>query len=396
MTSGLPSLRMARRYLFLWVSLALIPIWLAGYLTKKIVYVDRSGFDYDKMSVEEIGIFIFPRESIANKRTTVNYVYEEGSKESFVEFLADVSSAKVILNHVPGPDACVDMMSPAVNATPVPLKLFPIHLFKKPFDDTYFIDWEALHTTTWGRTNSPLHSEAHAMWIKCKLKSFVKHSTYTERYIYFHGISSPLVFQSPQGSPLGYLSNPKPFGLFGEPVKWTLDLTQVNSAKNIKFGGGTESKGGAWEYITTISNDVNVPSTRSKFWISGNEGWERRDVGYDDLVEARWESLISESHRDIIIVIIGALVALGAAMILESIRPFIERLVGGHEGPEHVTLGPGEALAAHSESASCPSRQTSPETAVVLPGSQPQSVPSADSPSQPPPSLPPRSPKSCH
>jgi hypothetical protein len=232
---GQPSLSAARRYLFVWVGVALIPIGLAAYLTKEIVFVTRVSFDYQKMPVEEIGIFIFPAKSISNNRPTANYSYDERSKESFVELLSDASSAKIVLNHIPGPDACVDMGSPNKDGLAVPLKLFPVHLTGEPFVDTYLIDWEfpSGGEIWFPHTNSPLHEQIHNMWIKCRLKSIMARSTYTERYIYFRGIGSEMRFKTPQDSPLGYSNNPKPYGPFGEPQKLTLDLTQVASAKDI-------------------------------------------------------------------------------------------------------------------------------------------------------------------
>jgi len=324
LSPALPSLRTARRYLALWGFLALIPLALAGYLTKRIVYVSRSGFDYQKTPMEEIGVFILPNE--IDTKPTVNFIYDEGSKESSVEFTADATSGKIILNHVAGPDACVDKLSQ--NETRY-LKISPIHKSEEPFADTYVIAWKfSPGVVSYPERKFP---SAHLMLIGCRLKSIVDRLTYTERVIYFHSINGPEGYRTTQGSPLGAPDNPEPAGLFGEPREWTLDLTQNVGVRNLTFGGGTQPSEGRWVYVHVWS-EFRPPSAH-RYWTSGSEeGWERRNVGYEDLVEVRWESLMSQSHRDIIIVIIGALVALGAAMVLESFRPFIERFVAGHKG----------------------------------------------------------------
>jgi len=48
------------------------------------------------------------------------------------------------------------------------------------------------------------------------------------------------------------------------------------------------------------------------------------DLHFGDTVAIKYSNSVDESKRDILFVVIGALIALGAAMILESLRPAIE------------------------------------------------------------------------
>jgi hypothetical protein len=98
---------------------------------------------------------------------------------------------------------------------------------------------------------------------------------------------------------------------------------------------------------------------------------ETRDFALDDLVEAHWESLTMQSWRDVWIVIIGTLVALGAAMVVESVRPLVDRFVEAHEVKAHRVPAITDAPAAHSDSAPGPpahgATTTSPQSSKTQP-----------------------------
>jgi hypothetical protein len=45
----------------------------------------------------------------------------------------------------------------------------------------------------------------------------------------------------------------------------------------------------------------------------------------DNIVSIEWDEVLAEERRDIILVVVGALAAIAAAMAIEAIRPFVER-----------------------------------------------------------------------
>jgi hypothetical protein len=54
------------------------------------------------------------------------------------------------------------------------------------------------------------------------------------------------------------------------------------------------------------------------------------DMHYYDRLRIEYNDTVAESRRDILFVVIGALIALGAAMILESLRPIVEQYAQRH------------------------------------------------------------------
>lgn len=52
----------------------------------------------------------------------------------------------------------------------------------------------------------------------------------------------------------------------------------------------------------------------------------RRIVPPDAAVRVQWDSLFREGRRDIILIIIGTLIGIGVTVLIEGIRPYIERL----------------------------------------------------------------------
>ena len=311
MRSSPHSLRTALLYLGLWGGLALIPIILAIYLTKMIVYVNRNGFDSNKSPVQKISIFTKLVDNPpwwATHPPIVYYSYDEGEKETTIEFRAWVSSAKIILNNLLGKDSCVakiwyhDKWAPQFAVT---LDRLDKNHFGESLDDTYLIQW---HTIGWEEIS-----------IRCKLKSIAEPQTYTERGIQFYSESNAYEYQIPGSQKLlGDPLSPEPWGKFDPPVKWTLDPLPTKGIENISFAGHTHERS-------------------NLYGQSPGELGATRQFLPADFVEVRWESLAMRSRRDIYIVIIGALVALGAAMLIESVRPVVELLVGAHESSGQVS-----------------------------------------------------------
>jgi len=85
-------------------------------------------------------------------------------------------------------------------------------------------------------------------------------------------------------------------GLLGSVI---LDISALEDITNLRFSGGVEVPF-AGERTRLLTGDQNV-------------------------VAVDWVDASAQEERDIILVIIGALAAIGAAMAIEAIRPFIER-----------------------------------------------------------------------
>jgi hypothetical protein len=207
------------------------------------------------------------------------YRYDERSTTSTILLLSKLPSAKIILNHVANPNACVDENELMPNGSSKPVPLIPIAAnadYAGSSRGTYLIDWTAT-----GRQPYP-------MAIRCSLTPIVKQETYTSRRIYFKDLSSPTAYKTAGQQ-------------FGPPLsKWTLDVSEVGGIDSITFLGGLNSE----------------------------QSSSSRDLIPDNLrIGVRWESVPAQSKRDILIVVIGALIALGAATALEALRPFVDQIV---------------------------------------------------------------------
>lgn len=78
-----------------------------------------------------------------------------------------------------------------------------------------------------------------------------------------------------------------------------LDVSGLEDIDNVRFSGGVM---------------IPLAGDRTRFLDST-----------DNVVSVEWVDVSAEEQRDIILVTIGALAAIGAAMAIEAIRPFIER-----------------------------------------------------------------------
>ncbi len=310
--------------------------------------------------MQEICIFgPDPDHSHMPPNAQVRYMYDEGSKGASVEL---VGARRFGKNHL---DA--RLQSGRLHCTRdwfhshgAPASEIDSYREKgQPFGDTYLIDWK----------NNP----DGFLRVVCKLRSIVDRHTYTERRIYFCNSGYQGGEYESDNPHDAETLDKNGFGSYGYPLKWTLDLSDVSNIGSIAFVGGTNAS-------------ANYPATNDALRAEGSvrELGATRGFVPSDLVEVRWESLTSESLRDIYIVIIGALVALGAAMLLEALRPFIEWLIGAHEPSGQVASIQSAPLPApHSDSTPSPSPQTPPKPALDSPVEHPQApAPDAASPSQ--------------
>lgn len=78
-----------------------------------------------------------------------------------------------------------------------------------------------------------------------------------------------------------------------------LDVSALEDVDNLRFSGGLQ---------------MPLGGDRTRLLYGG-----------DDVVSAEWVDVAASEQRDIVLVIIGALSAIAAAMIIEAVRPAVER-----------------------------------------------------------------------
>ena len=344
----MPSPRSALRFLAFWFVVSLIPFGLAIYLTAKIVYVNPREFaidaykvarpdDLNGVPIQVIGIYAPPPDLMRPGNVMVSYTYDEGSEKATVAF-ASAISGKIILNHVAGPTACV-RPGPDSDPSPIPVEIFPIYQMNRPDDHTYLI------------ANRGARAFYGFTQISCTLDSIVERQTYTERRIQFLNLGSYGSYASPDGSELG--EQGEPYRDIGFPLKWTLTLAQSSSIENVTFIGGTNPGDAYRDEPERLKAEGGV-----------REFGATRDFAFNDLVEVHWESLTMRSWRDVLIVIIGTLVALGAAMIVEAVRPLVDLWLGGEKLPPHAAPAIAFTPPTHSDPAIEPTLEAAPKTVL--------------------------------
>lgn len=208
---------------------------------------------------------IFPQKDIVTGKAADSFRVSIESESAGVARIA-ISMAnpgKIVLNHVAGPEAC--MSAWGVKATKAPFR----------GDDTYLIDFNG-----------------HDSDVQCLLKSVIIVRTLTTRDI--HILNTGSADNSPEIAP----------GFDDKPVPWTLDETAKRDASELSV---------TIRHVKPQENRIIGDSIREVF--PGEEA------------EVHWIATSQESLRDILLVIIGASVALGAAMFLEALRPYVDRFV---------------------------------------------------------------------
>ncbi len=75
------------------------------------------------------------------------------------------------------------------------------------------------------------------------------------------------------------------------------------------------------------ATDLGTGETRLGSVIAGR--FSGTESGFNHTaIEFRWNSIVASQSRDIVLIVIGSLIALGAAAVIESLRPYIDGLTG--------------------------------------------------------------------
>jgi hypothetical protein len=78
--------------------------------------------------------------------------------------------------------------------------------------------------------------------------------------------------------------------------------------------------------IETIQVIPRIPYAEGLSLMGAMAGGSYAELHYGDSIEIEYNNTLRDSQRDILFVVIGALIALGAAMVLESLRPGVENV----------------------------------------------------------------------
>jgi hypothetical protein len=304
----------ALRFLFFWWTFSLIPFGIAALLTVMIVKVHRNGELDLGAPIQEIAVYT--RGEKTPQSVSVDYMIDNDSKESAIRIWAGGiprgGAVEVFLNNVAGRNACVNDVDKDYGDA-LGFRAFPVHNLTRPQEDDA---WVVLYF--------PYKLAMNLLSIRCRLKSVVQPETYTTRRLKFYS-----EIDSGNYSSDGQIPDLQGGMQIGNPAHWILSLSG-EGLENITFRSGNHIAGG----VTSLER------------ISDQQGMTR-DFVPGDLIEARWASVRAESIRDIYLVIIGGLVALGAAMLVEGCRPFVERLIlAPHPEPgpnSHAELPPENA-----------------------------------------------------
>ena len=235
-------------------------------------YLTERVFEVQEESpLQKIGIFSRNGGAVT---PSVAFEYHRIPKRAWMQLdlVSGILPAKVFLNNV-NPQDCTFS---AASVKSGPAKLIPFR------SGGYIFDWE---------------SESGGGTLACHLDpAIVLSNTFSKRSVEFENSSESFLKTEDWRS--------------GAAVKWTLVASSLYE--------DTDSIGiMRTDYSTVGNNFQNSEAVR--------------DVLPEEDVVLRWESRSRESQRDVMLVIIGSLVALGAAMFLEALRPFVDRFIGRHQ-----------------------------------------------------------------
>jgi hypothetical protein len=262
------------RFLIAWGALAALLFSSSWYLTHAITAIHTKSFSLLNTDFQDIGVFSLS-DTASQKPVKVAYNVDEKHKTAELFFSSQLTSATIFLNHFDSDQACYDENDRhgGGKSTFRVVSVTPRVDFGGSSHDSYAIQWNAAS------------SAPYPMALRCKIKPIIEDETFIGRRAYFTNLEDPVFYG------VRNVGTPTPF--------IELDFTEMADAENIRFLGG---------------------------FFAGQSWSERNLKPNNERVAVLWDSAERSSLRDIIIVIIGALIALGAAELIEAIRPYIEAI----------------------------------------------------------------------
>jgi len=297
-------LRLAYRTLTVWFIVSALLFLLAGYLTIVISNVHgRPAFmrGEDKwigdLPTQILSVYLHPESKELSQATGVQYRFGnvpyrtkfDSKRYAFVEIrLPPEADAKILVNNLKDPEACSSPRS-ATDITEEIMSEPPVHhLTILPTKFKHFGSLVYVLTP---------EKAKNAYEVRCFLNSVTESETFTTKRITFDFLASPELQAGRQ------LKNEwaNDYGVTGfDPVRGlVIDLSGIPEAENVQFDNGFQEQGWA--------------------------GFENlRVIAPGDFVNATWRDIRREQIRDMLLVIIGTLVAIGATTLIEGLRPLFE------------------------------------------------------------------------
>jgi hypothetical protein len=281
--SDVPSIRTAWRFFGLWGAIATALFLISTILTIVAVHVSRDKYDPTRTARQVVSIFT---KDWPNKDADylVRYTYDENARRSSVTLPA-LHDETVVLNNLPKDyaDACVLAdTNQRLELTPLGEGFFAFDLVKVR------------------NLMSPLAAKLFQIEVTCALDFPIEKESFARRRTYFENKYGGAKY-------------------LGRPNTWTLDASHMEGADNIEFLVSGERSTAGLNWL-----DSAQPAGRTELASA-------RMVAPGEILMLRWQSTGRESEREALFVLIGAFIAIGAAMFLEALRPFVERFVGRHE-----------------------------------------------------------------
>lgn len=302
-----------RRSLIAWGGFALVLFALAAFITWIVVGVKHAPIDADH-TVR--ATFLFPNTVLRPVAQTLNlgvpidrarlsklgtyseieYREEQGKASLDIAYPPAVAG-KILLSHLAGPTACQEVLTSPQAAAKTSLSVQPI----APSDTSFHDDW-ILSVQPISPHDPLVYESANQTWnlapneyqvrLHCDLKLVADRETFVTKRL--------LVFAH-DAAGLGSYMGPDYTAI---PILY-VRFPHVAGSEGVEFSGG---------YSWMGTSSVESPESQ-------------RGIKLGSQLEVRWREADREGERDALLVIVGALIALGAAMMVEAVRPAVDRYI---------------------------------------------------------------------
>ena len=302
-----------RRSLIAWGCFALAAFLLAALVTWLVVRVKHAPIDDDHTVRLE---FLYPNSGLRPPGQTsdqsvpidharlaklgtysdVEYREDQGKTSLDVWFPPGLAG-KVLISHLNGAAACQEVLAGPLDLSKASIAAQPI-----PQSDTKFHD-DWIVTVDPTKPHDPLvYDSVIKAWtlgqneyqirFRCDLKPVADRETFvTKRVLVVARDAAGLgSYMGPDFTAIPYVY---------------VQFPHVAGAEGVEFSGG---------YSWIGSSTVESPESQ-------------RGIKLGSQLEARWREADREGERDALLVIVGALIALGAAMMVEAVRPAVDRYI---------------------------------------------------------------------
>lgn len=310
------------RALLIWFAVSAVLFFVAAYLTKMISAVHgRPPFTRAEESwsgdrpTQVVSIYLRPETKEFSQQTVVGYrigsvPYRskfDSEKYAFMEImLPSGADAKILVNNVKDVNSCSSPRT-ATDFSEETIGEPPLHhlAIATSSDDKMF--GTPLYVLT------PEHSNEQYS-VRCFLAPVAEQETFTTKraeFVFYTLPDSGLNFQLFGADEL------KQYGLEGyKPVRGLIvDLSGIPDIEDLRFDGGFQEQ--QWAGYENI-----------------------RVIPPGQFLRAHWKEIRSEQTRDILLVVIGTLIAIGATTLIEGLRPLFEIIIEGEAQDRKVGTVP--------------------------------------------------------